>query len=499
MVSVNVNYNPGKNEALTLDIYQLQAFTVAGNSSICSGGTTNITLNGSQLGVGFNYLYDLYKDNVLVAGQTKTGDGNPLVWTVSTATNATYTVKAKNDLNLCTLDMTGSARVYVGPKTTIAAISGACVGSTVSVPVTVTSFEEVGYIALTINYNPAVLQFTGYTKNPGLMSNFLVYLSGPGLIKVVGYIQDADPFYESPISLIDGSTLFTPSFTYLGGTTALAFDDSDAAWCQYGLESPYFVDFCDTPTATYYIDGSVSGYARPTVVVSGTTTICNGQSTDVSFNFTGTGPWNLTYTVNGSPTSVITNDDPYILTVNPVANATYLATVLTDGHCTALAGDISGSAVITVNPTPVVASATMQSSINNTTWTAVNGTLSAGYDLCIDSDNPFYYMDIDALSSTPGITTAGFVQNAFKLTGMTNSGAFFAYWAAKGVVSGATGWQGIMWNIINGNAPMFYINYTGTDYQLIDGLQYQMGSGANALRVSGDYPQGGYTFQGSCM
>jgi hypothetical protein len=126
---------------------------------------------------------------------------------------------------------------------------------------------------------------------------------------------------------------------------------------------------------------------------------------------------------------------------------------------------------------------------------AVSGTL-AGYNLCINSDFDYYYLDVDAFSITPAMGTTGFVQNAFKLTG-TYPQSFFDYWAAKGVVSGATGWQGIMWNIINGTSPMFYMNYTGTDYQLIDGLQYQMGSGANTLRVSGDYPQGQYTFNGT--
>ncbi len=229
-------------------------------------------------------------------------------------------------------------------------------------------------------------------------------------------------------------------------------------------------------------------------------TYCNGETaplTSLGSTVTGTTfAWtnsntNIGLAANGNgsvPSFSATN------TTNAPITATITVTPTAPSGCT---GNTVALYTITVNPTPVVATASMQSSINNTTWTAVNGTLSTGYDLCIDSDNPYYYMDIDALSSTPGITTAGFVQNAFKLTGMTNSGAFFAYWAAKGVVTGATGWQGIMWNIINGNAPMFYINYTGTDYQLIDGLQYQMGSGANALRVSGDYPQDSYTFQGT--
>ncbi|MCO5256894.1 MAG: right-handed parallel beta-helix repeat-containing protein [Lentimicrobium sp.] len=489
-ISANVLYNPWRNEALDTDIYQLEAFSLSDNSSICAGGTADITLSGSQTGV----QYDLYKDGTLVSGESKTGTGNPLTWTVSIGLNATYTVKATNQSNGCTLDMTGSTRIFVGPITTIGSLTDACVGSQVEVPVTVISFEEVGYIALTINYNPSVLQYTGYTKNPDLMTNFSASLVEPGIIKVVGFIPETG----SPISLSNGSTLFTPAFTYLGGTTTLAFDDTDAAWCQYGSGTPYFVDFCDTPNSTYYKDGSVSGNPRPTVAVSGTTTICNGQSTSVSFDLTGTAPWVLTYTINGvEQPPVTTSDDPYVLTVNPIANTTYLATALTDANCASWAGDITGSAVVTVNPTPVVNSASMLSSTDQTSWVAVSGDLSSGYDICIDADNDYYYLDIAALSSTPTMGSTGFVQNAFYLDKTSVPAGFYTYWAAQGVVSGATGWQGIMWNIINGTAPMFYINYTGTDYQLIDGLQYQIGSGANALRVSGDYPQGSYTFQGT--
>ncbi len=47
---------------------------------------------------------------------------------------------------------------------------------------------------------------------------------------------------------------------------------------------------------------------------------------------------------------------------------------------------------------------------------------------------------------------------------------FLEYWAAKGVDAGASGWQLVMWQIINGNQPMFYLKVDGIDYSLIDGL-----------------------------
>ncbi|MEL7637979.1 MAG: Ig-like domain-containing protein, partial [Anaerolineaceae bacterium] len=74
-----------------------------------------------------------------------------------------------------------------------------------------------------------------------------------------------------------------------------------------------------------------------------------------------------------------------------------------------------------------------------------------------------------------------------------NPGAeFFAYWAERGVVEGATGWQGLMWQIINGDAPMFELKVEGTSFTLIDGLQ----GDPNPLRVNGGYYPGLYAFSG---
>lgn len=73
---------------------------------------------------------------------------------------------------------------------------------------------------------------------------------------------------------------------------------------------------------------------------------------------------------------------------------------------------------------------------------------------------------------------------------------FFDYWAAKGVVNSATGWQGLMWPIINGDAPFFYLKVEGTTYTLLDGLQYAMGNTTAPLRVDGTYLLGDYSFSG---
>ncbi|MBP8040817.1 MAG: hypothetical protein KAZ36_02780, partial [Bacteroidales bacterium] len=146
---------------------------------------------------------------------------------------------------------------------------------------------------------------------------------------------------------------------------------------------------------------------------------------------------------------------------------------------------------------PEITDVTLLSSTDQATWTAVSGDLASGYSMCINPATPFHYLDINTLTGPVNPLTGAFAQNAFTLDVTSVPAGFYAYWAAKGVVSGASEWQGVMWNIINGTAPMFYINYTGTDYQLIDGMQYQYGGVAQTLRITGDYPQGNYKFTGS--
>jgi len=92
--------------------------------------------------------------------------------------------------------------------------------------------------------------------------------------------------------------------------------------------------------------------ARPTSVVSGSATICNGGTTTIQAALTGTGPWNLTWSDGTNQNGVASS--PATRNVSPSATTTYTATALSDANCTAQAGDRTGSAVVTVNSLPTV-------------------------------------------------------------------------------------------------------------------------------------------------
>jgi hypothetical protein len=254
-VSDNVIYDCWKgDDALTIEVCQLQAFTVSGTSSVCVDNTSaDITLSGSQNGV----VYDLYANNTLVAGEQKPGTGGILIWTVIPTENTVYTVKAKNSTSLCELPMTGSATIYYGPVTTAPEIQ-ACPGTLIQIPITVRSFTEVQAISLTLQYDATKMTFAGFTNGTIVFDNDLVMdrpVTGTDFRKII--ISNEGDFSLTDINPV----LITLNFNYINGYSELKWLDSPDSWCEYTYPNPdgsFETNiYCDDPTGNYYINGSV--------------------------------------------------------------------------------------------------------------------------------------------------------------------------------------------------------------------------------------------------
>jgi type IX secretion system substrate protein/cleaved adhesin domain-containing protein len=116
-------------------------------------------------------------------------------------------------------------------------------------------------------------------------------------------------------------------------------------------------------------------------------------------------------------------------------------------------------------------------------------------EVIVDPVFDYTYLNIDMMTTTLPLMVGEL--NPFFVE--TYPAGWFDYWAAKGVIEGAESWQAVMWEIINGNAPIMYIKYLDPGYMLVDGLQYQIQQGELNLRVSGDYLLGAYTYTGTVL
>ncbi len=92
--------------------------------------------------------------------------------------------------------------------------------------------------------------------------------------------------------------------------------------------------------------------SAPTATISGSGDICAGsnETVDLSIVITGTGPWDVSYSLNNGPANnIMVANSPYTLTVNQAGTYTLTAVNIQGSACT---GIPQGSAVVTQNPAP---------------------------------------------------------------------------------------------------------------------------------------------------
>jgi hypothetical protein len=138
------------------------------------------------------------------------------------------------------------------PVTTAAVVTTATPGDHVVVPVTVSGFNNIGTISLTLDYDPAVLTYVSETHDP-LFGDMSVSGATAGRITAGWY-------GASGITLPDGTTMFAVTFHYISGSSDLTWFD-DGGSCEYsdGDANP----LNDIPTSQYYINGFVTSQAAP--------------------------------------------------------------------------------------------------------------------------------------------------------------------------------------------------------------------------------------------
>ncbi|MBU8893882.1 MAG: T9SS type A sorting domain-containing protein, partial [Bacteroidales bacterium] len=146
------------------------------------------------------------------------------------------------------------------------------------------------------------------------------------------------------------------SFTYTDGTTPVTINIYEAN--SYNIntsengtyEVTYLIGSGGCVGSSFTGTANINVNALPsTVMSSDDIVICEGETTDIEIEFTGTAPWTFTHAINGiNQTPITTSDNPYILTTG--VDGEYTITALSDadntGEC------FTGFANITVTPFP---------------------------------------------------------------------------------------------------------------------------------------------------
>ncbi len=157
---------------------------------------------------------------------------------------------------------------------------------------------------------------------------------------------------------------------------------------------------------------------------------------------------------------------------------------------------MNGQVVVSIEALPLTDVISLRYSQDGSSWESLSGDISTGYQLCLDPTTN-YILDIETFALATGSPLIrSDVLHPIYLIQTSDNNAYMAYWTARGVdgINNSGGWELQMWDIIQGNAPFFYLKYTPADTALIDGLQYNLMGGSPPLTLPGDYPPLTYTY-----
>ncbi|AXE19729.1 hypothetical protein DR864_19290 [Runella rosea] len=267
------------------------AFTVKPLPTATLSGTTAVGI-GDTTSLSIAFTGDAPWTYQLASGPATTTSTNPTKLVVNPTVTTNYSLMSVS--NACGAGtVSGTATVTVVPKISVAdvALGGVCVGTNISLPFLVT-----GTFTTPVTYTVQLSDVAGSFSTPRVLA------SGAG----------------SPI------TVSIPTNVVAGTGYRLRVVASAAA---SSINSPAFTI-----------------RARPTAILSGSSTVNFGETASLTLNFTGENPW--TFTLSDGSTATATKT-PFTVNIIPTQTATY---VVSSVRNVCGEGTTSGSAPVTVIP-----------------------------------------------------------------------------------------------------------------------------------------------------
>ncbi|WP_369698386.1 beta strand repeat-containing protein, partial [Flavobacterium terrisoli] len=401
----------------TITIKPLPTAAISGSTSVCSGSTTTITFAGTP-DATVTYTVNGGSNQTIVLD----GTGSATLTTPALTVNTTYALVsvATSGTPVCTQIQSGSAVITISspPTATISGTTTICSGST-----TVITFNGTPNATVT------------YTVNGG--SNQTIVLNGLGSATLTTPVLTANSFYSLVSATLPGTppcsqplvgiatitvnqlptvTISGTAIMCSGDTASITFSGTPNATVTYtinggsnqtivldatGAANITQVFTTDTTYALVSVTSSgtpvcsqsqvgtatITVLPLPTATISGTTTICSGTTTTITFN--GTPNATVTYSINSGANQIIAlnaSGTAILTTTILTANTTYALVSITSSGTPACSQGLIGTALVTVLPLPTVTiSGTTTICSGGTTVITFNGTPNATVTYTVNS------------------------------------------------------------------------------------------------------------------
>jgi len=343
---------------VTININPAPSATISGTTNVCSGTGSTITFNGTP-NAEVTYTINGGTNQTIMLDAS----GNASLLTGNLSTTTVYNlVSVRNTVTSCSQNITGTATVTVVglPTVTISGTTTICSGT-----------------ASTIIFSGTPNTVVTYTINGGTNQTISIDATGNA-------------------SLSTGNLTANATYSLVSVATS----------------SPIVCSQLQTGNAIVTVTG------MPTATISGSTTICSGTGTTITFN--GTANALVSYTINGGSVQTITLDgtgNASLPTGNLSSTATYTLTQVFNGCTTTL----SQNAVVTIIP------------LSSITLTSATGTDNQAVCANIPIANITYSVGsgVTSASITAGSLPAGingtFASGIFTISGTSNAVGNYNY------------------------------------------------------------------------
>jgi gliding motility-associated-like protein len=296
--------------AATITINTNPTASIAGTLSVCKDATPpQITFTGGDGTAPYTFTYNINGGATQTVSSVAPSNIATLDIPTGTAGTFTYNLVGVVDVNntVCSGSPTGNATITVNPlpTATIAGTDTVCLNST---PPPITFTGSNGTAPYTFNYK----------INGGAMQS-VTTTSGNSVV-------------------VNAPTATVGAFIY----ELISVTDASSTTCTQLQNGTATITVFPTPSAT----------------LNGTTAVCvNATSPQLTFTGAdGDAAFTFTYTINGGATQTVTTTSGNSVSITaPTTSAgtfTYLLLTVTDANGATCAQNVTGNAIITVNPLP---------------------------------------------------------------------------------------------------------------------------------------------------